>query len=204
MAIAPKLRTRVARKPIFAQLVSLACHDLRTPLATASGFAHTLQRLDAIEAPADRYVDMIGAASQQMTELLDLLGAAARIEAGRFEFQARESDSRALTDAAVAQLEGRARAQGDGAAVSLDPNWAHIALAALGECIRRHGALEQVTFAVDGLTVSIGPVGEGVGEIALGDDLRDFGAAVGTQVLSAMGAAIELVDDRLVIRLPRA
>jgi len=29
----------------FARLVMLACHDLRTPLATVHGFAHTLARL---------------------------------------------------------------------------------------------------------------------------------------------------------------
>jgi signal transduction histidine kinase len=205
MAVAPKLRTRVASKPTFAQLVSLACHDLRTPLATASGFAHTLQRLDTIAAPADRYVEMIGAASQQMTDLLDLLGAAARIEAGRFEVQAREADSRALTDEAVAQLDdGEARADGTGAPVQVDPNWAHNALAALGGCVRRHGALEQVAFAVDGPEVSIGPVGEGVGEIALGDDLKDFGAAVGTRVLREMGAELAVDGERLVVRLPQA
>lgn len=194
----------MAEKPTFAQLVSLACHDLRTPLATASGFTHTLERLDVLEAPADRYVEMIDAASKQMAQLLDLLGAAARIEAGRFEFQARESDSRELADAAAAQLEqGRATADGAGAPVSLDSNWAHTALAALGECVRRHGALDRVTFAVDGPAVSIGPVAEGVGRIAVGDDLKDFGAAVGTRVLTAMGAEIEADAERLVVRLPQ-
>ena len=64
---------------------------------------------------------MIGAASEQMTELLDLLGAAARIEAGRFDVQSREADSRALVDAAVARLDGTAVAEGGGASVQVDP-----------------------------------------------------------------------------------
>jgi signal transduction histidine kinase len=204
MAVATNLRTRVASQSIFAQLVSLACHDLRTPLATASGFAHTLQRLDSLEEPADRYVDMIGAASEQMTELLDLLGAAARIEAGRFDVQSRAADSRALVDAAVARLDGNAVAEGGGAIVQVDPQWAETSLAALAECIRRHGALEQVTLAVDGSSVSIAPVGDGVGAIALGDDLKDFGAAVGSRVLDAMGAELQLDGERLVVRLPQA
>jgi signal transduction histidine kinase len=205
MAIAPNLETRLPGKPFFAQLVSLACHDLRTPLATASGFAHTLQRLDGLESPADRYVEMIGAASEQMTQLLDLLGAAARIEAGRFEFQARESDSRQLADAAVAQLdEGHATVDGQGAAVVLDPPWTETALAALGECVRRHGALERVIFAVDGPAISIGPIGEGVASIVLGHDLKDFGAAVGSRVLAAMGAELQPDGDRFVVRLPQA
>ena len=148
---------------------------------------------------------MIGAASEQMTQLLDLLGAAARIEAGRVEFQGRAADSRQLAGGAVARLEaGDAVVDGQGALVHTDPSWTQTALAALGECVRRHGALEQVIFAVDGLSVSIGPLADGVGSIARGDDLRDFAAAVGTRVLRAMGAEIRLDGDRLVVLLPEA
>jgi len=193
----------VASQPTFAQLVSLACHDLRTPLATASGFAHTLERLDALAAPADRYVEMIGAASAQMTQLLDLLGAAARIESGRFEPQVREADSRELVGAAAAQLGDEAVVEGEGAAVGVDPPWVQTALAAFGECVRRHGALERVTYAVDGPEISIGPVREGVGQIALGEDLKDFGAAVAVRLLGATGAEVELDGERLVVRLPQ-
>lgn len=193
----------MADQPTFAQLVSLACHDLRTPLATASGFAHTLDRLDTLDPPADRYVEMIGAASDQMTQLLDLLGAAARIESGRFEPQVREADSRELADAAVQQLGDEAVVDGHGAAVGVDPPWVETALAALGECVRRHGALERVTYVVDGPEISIRPVREGVGQIALGEDLRDFGAAVGVRLLRAMRAEVELDGERLVVRLPQ-
>jgi len=193
----------VASQPTFAQLVSLACHDLRTPLATASGFAHTLQRLEALEPPADRYVEMIGVASEQMTHLLDFLGAAARIEADRYEPLTREAETRSLVEAAIQPLGDAATVTGDGAPVRVDPRWAQTALGALGECIRRHGALTQVTYAVDGPEVSIGPVLEGVGAIVVGDDLRDFGSAVSMKVLAAMGAEIQLAHDRLVVRLPQ-
>jgi signal transduction histidine kinase len=194
----------VVPQPTFAQLVALACHDLRTPLATASGFASTLERLDDLGSPADRYVEMIGAASAQMAELLDLLGAAARIEAGRFEAQLREFDSRELVDAAAERLGEEATVDGEGAQVKVDAGWAETSLAALGECIRRHGALEQVVYAVDGREVSIGPLREGVGAIALGDDLKDFGAAVATRLLRAIGAELEVDGERLVVRLPAA
>jgi signal transduction histidine kinase len=203
MAIAPNPRTYVAAKPTFAQLVSLACHDLRTPLATASGFAHTLERLDTLAAPADRYVQMIGAASDQMAELLDLLGVVARIESGRFEPQVREAQSRELADAAAQKLGEEAEVDGDGAAVAVDPPWTQTALAALGECIRRHGALERVKYTVDGPVIVIGPVREGVGQIALGEDLKDFGAAVAVRVLRVVGAELELDGERLVVRLPQ-
>jgi signal transduction histidine kinase len=192
-------------EPTFAQLVSLACHDLRTPLATASGFAHTLQRLNTLEKPADRYVDMIGAASDQMADLLDLLSAVARVEAGRFEPQLREADSRKLADAAAKRLgEQEAAVNGSGGQVLVDPPWVETSLAALGECVRRHGALERVVYAVDGPEIAIGPVREGVGAVALGADLKDFPAAVAFRVLSAMNATVELDGERLTIRLPAA
>ena len=57
----------------FARLVMLACHDLRTPLATVHGFAQTLARLGELEDPAPRYLEMITAASGQMADLLDEL-----------------------------------------------------------------------------------------------------------------------------------
>ena len=104
----------------------------------------------------------------------------------------------------MARLDGHAVVEGGGTTVLLDPAWAEKSLAALAECVRRHGALEQVAFAVDGVAVSIGPVADGVGAIALGDDLKDFGAAVGSRVLDAMGAALEVDGEQLVVGLPRA
>ena len=187
----------------FAQLVSLACHDLRTPLATASGFARTLQRLDSVGQPAERYVEMIGAATDQLGSLLDLLSAAARVEDERFEPQLRTFDSRALAQAAADRLDGgRVAIEGDGVDVQADANWGALSLSALAEAARRHGGLEQITLSVDGPEVSIAPLVEAAGAIAAGEDLRDFGAAVGARVLSATGAAISLDDDALRIRFP--
>ena len=80
----------------FPRLVSLACHDLRTPLATIYGFARTLTRMEQHDERTGRYLGMIEEASQQMTELLDELGAAARIEAGRWEPALREVDTAEL------------------------------------------------------------------------------------------------------------
>src|SRR5919201_924342 len=54
----------------FVRLVSLACHDLRTPLATVHGFARTIARTDDLEEPTSRYVAMIETASGQMADLL--------------------------------------------------------------------------------------------------------------------------------------
>jgi signal transduction histidine kinase len=189
----------------FAQLVSLACHDLRTPLATASGFARTLQRLDQIGEPADRYAEMIGTAADQMAALLDLLSAAARVEDGRFEPERRTVGSRELADAAAKRVEsGRMMISGEGAEVEADPHWATLSLGALSEAVRRHGGLEQVTLTVDGAEVAITPIVDNAGAIAAGQELRDFPAAVAVRVLKAGGAAVELDADALRARFPTA
>src|SRR5215211_3241489 len=104
----------------FSRFVSLACHDLRTPLATVSGFAHTLDGMDEIGQPAGRYVAIMRSAGEQMGELLDALGLVARIEGGRYEPALVEADSLELAEAAAAKLGERASAAGSGGRVRVD------------------------------------------------------------------------------------
>src|SRR5690349_6153232 len=105
----------------FARLVSLACHDLRTPLATVHGFATTLERGGGLEPPADRYVEMINAASAQLAELIDELSLAARIESERYDPTPREANTLELARAAGARLgEDRVRVTGSGASLETD------------------------------------------------------------------------------------
>src|SRR5207247_9315007 len=85
----------------FARLVLLACHDLRTPLATVHGFAQTLVRMGELEEPAARYLEMIDTASGQLADLIDELALGARIEAGRYEPGRKEVDTVALVRAAA-------------------------------------------------------------------------------------------------------
>jgi signal transduction histidine kinase len=100
----------------FARLVSLGCHDVRTPLATVHGFAKTLERVAELAPPADRYLQMIGQASAQMAELLDVLSLAARIESGRYEPALREADTLALAQTARERLgEDLVQVSGEGA-----------------------------------------------------------------------------------------
>src|ERR671935_986713 len=100
----------------LARLVMLACHDLRTPLATVLGFTQTLERLEQLEEPASRYLEMIGAASGQIGELVDELSLGARIEAGRYEPVREELDTLELARAAADRLrQGRRQNPGGGA-----------------------------------------------------------------------------------------
>src|SRR5919202_2972073 len=88
----------------FPRLVSLACHDLRTPLATVHGFARTLVRQGELEEQAARWVEMIDAASAQMAELRDELALAARIEARRYDPTLLDADTLELAGRAAEQL----------------------------------------------------------------------------------------------------
>src|SRR6266568_1396722 len=111
----------------FARLVSLACHDLRTPLATVYGFARTLTRTEVLDERSARFVGMIESASEQMTDLLDQLGVAARIEAGRYDPALVDADTLDLATSA----DERISAAGEGATVETDPPAVRRALEAL-------------------------------------------------------------------------
>jgi signal transduction histidine kinase len=185
----------------FSRLVSLACHDLRTPLATVSGFAHTLERLEELGPPADRYVEMILAGSEQLAELLDDLGLAARIEGGRYEPHLVEADTRELADAAAARLEERASAAGEGATVRVDRDPCVRALAALALCAARHGGVDTVELRVDGAEIAIAPITADAAPVITGEQLKDLGAVVANRFFAAVGATVLLEEETLRITL---
>jgi hypothetical protein len=53
---------------------------------------------------------------------------------------------------------------------------------------------------VEGPQLSIAPIVDDAGAIAMGDKLRDFPAAVGVRVLQTSGAAVELDGEVLRVR----
>jgi signal transduction histidine kinase len=183
----------------FARLVSLAAHDLRTPLATVHGFARTIQRNAQLEAPLDRYVEMMAAAAVQMTDLLETMSIAARIEGGRYEPAEVETDTLELARAAASEVEG-ARAEGRGEAFQTDKDAVTRALAAFASCARRHGGVDEVTLHVEGRELTVSPIGP-AGDILLGNDLRDLGSAVAVRTIRALGGSAEIDGDSLRIHL---
>jgi len=186
----------------FSEFVSLACHDLRTPLATVSGFAHTLQRSGELGQPADRYVEMIQAASEQIAELLEDLGLVARLEAGRYMPSLVEADTLELTRAAVSRLGDKAVAAGTGATVRVDRDPVERGLAGLALCALRHGALERVELTADATSVWIEPVIPSAAAIVLGEDLKDLSAGTAGRILEALGGSLELEGERLRVLFP--
>lgn len=185
----------------FAQLVTLACHDLRTPLATVHGFTQTLMRLEGVEAPIPRYLEMMDAAAVQLGEILDDLALAARVESGRYEAVPLQTDTLELARAAGARLGDEASVGGEGGRVSVDRDPVERALYNLARCALRHGGLKKIGLRAGDEGVAIAPVTPAAAPIVLGDDLRDLGAAMAVRVLPALGCSVALTGETLEVRL---
>jgi len=184
----------------FAQLVSLACHDVRTPLATVHGFVKTIERTVELAPPTDRYMQMIGAASAEMAELLDTLSVAARIEAGRYEPTRRPADTLELARNAGERLEG-VQVSGEGAQLETDVETVDRAVSSLVRCALRHGGLDAVSVVVRGAEIDVSPITPASAPVVLGEDLRDLRAAVAVRVLRALGGDAAVDGDVLTLRL---
>jgi signal transduction histidine kinase len=180
----------------FPRLVSLACHDLRSPLATVYGFARTLTRAEGYDERTARFLGMIETASEQMTELLDELGVAARIMSGRFEPNLREADTLELAQSDDVRIE----VGGDGATVESDPDAATSALRSLALAALRHGPVDRVRWTVEGRVLVLSPVTAAAAPVVAGDEVRDLGALVARMVLEALGASLELDGETLRVR----
>jgi len=188
----------------LAQLVSVACHDVLTPLATVYGFARTLERLE-LDEPADRYVEMIGAASTQIHELVDQLRLVARIEAGSYAPAFVSADSLDLARAAAARLEeGRVAVEGEGAPVRVDREPAERALAQLVRATARYGGHDSVTLTVRGAELLVSPLSRSAAPVVLGEEPRELPAPAAAILVRALGGALEARDEALVISLPAA
>jgi signal transduction histidine kinase len=183
--------------------VTLACHDVRTPLATVQGFARTLQRTGSLGPTEARYVEMIVAASGQIGNLVEDLALVARIQGGRYEPTRQPVDTLRLAEGARDRLgPGGVTVSGTGDRVSVEAVLAERALAALAECARRHGGVESVHLRPEGTDVHVSPVTGEAAPVILAEQLRDLGAATARIVVEALGGSIELVDDTLVVHFP--
>ena len=108
----------------------LACHDLRTPLATVHGFAQTLVRMEGFDEVTVRYLGMIDSASAQIAELIDELSLGARIEGAATTLCARVRTRSTSPRAAAEELgEERVAVAGKGAEIEVDVNASRRAVA---------------------------------------------------------------------------
>lgn len=175
----------------YARVVSLACHDLRTPLATVFGFSRTLARGGELDERSARFVGMMGEAADQMAELLDELAVSARIAAGRWEPALREVDTLGLVDGA----------EGSGLVIETEPQAVGRALGSLARAARVYGRVDDVSWHVDGRVLSLSPVNADAGPVVLADEIRDLGSIVARQVIEALGGSLELDGEALRVAL---
>ncbi|MFL5963426.1 MAG: sensor histidine kinase [Gaiellaceae bacterium] len=172
----------------FSRVVSLACHDLRTPLATIYGFARTLTRTGDLDERTMRFLGMIEEASEQMTELLDELGVAARIEGGRWEPGLVEVDTLEL-----ARLDDeRVVTEGEGEAIETEATSVERALRSLAIAAARYGPAEQVTWRVQGRLLELSPITADAAPVVIAESVRDLGSIVARVVIEELGGSIEL------------
>jgi light-regulated signal transduction histidine kinase (bacteriophytochrome) len=181
----------------FPRLVSLACHDLRTPLATIYGFARTLTRAGDLDERSARFLGMIEEASEQMTELLNEIGVAARIEGNRWEPVLLPADTLELatTD------DGRVAVTGTGETIETEGETVARSLRALAIAAVRHGPVDRVTWTVDGRILSLAPITADAAPVVTGEDLRDLGSLVARLVIEELGGSLERAGETLTVRL---
>lgn len=186
----------------LADLVSVGCHDILTPLATVYGFSRTLERQE-LEAPADRYVEMIAAAATQIGELVEQLRLVARIELGRYEPRLEEVDSLELARAAAGRLEeGRVAVAGEGATVRVDREPTERALAQLARAAARFGGHDTVTLTVRGAELSLSPLSDAAVPVVLGEEARELAAPAAALLVRAVGGTLEARGEKLVVSFP--
>jgi signal transduction histidine kinase len=176
----------------FERLVELACHDLRTPLATVNGFSKTILRAGEL---ADlRFVELIDAAAAEMAALVDQLALAARIAAGHYAPHLVEANTLELATATGVP------ASGEGGAVETDADTVVRSLRALAAAAVRFGAQEP-SWAVDGRELVLAPVGPNAADALGGDAAKDVGALVARAAIAALDGHVELRGESLRVRL---
>jgi signal transduction histidine kinase len=181
----------------FPRVVSLACHDLRTPLATIYGFARTLTRGEGLDERTVRFLGMIEEAAEQMTELLDELGVAARIVGDRGVPGLREVDTLELATVDDERIE----TEGRGETIETEADEVARSLRALAIAAVRYGGVERVRWQVDGRELVLGPVDEAAARVLAGDEIRDLGSLVARLVLEQLGGSLEPGGGVLRVRL---
>ena len=181
----------------FARLVSLACHDLRTPLATINGLAKTLVRGQGLGERESRFVEMIDGAAGQLAGLLEELSVAARIADGRYEPVLADADTLEL----ACSSDERILVTGNGEVVATDVAAVRRSLESLAITACRHGSLDSVTWSVTGRELVLSPVTEDAEPVVTGESPRELGALVARAVIEQLGGTLTAGGRALHVKL---
>ncbi len=177
----------------LAPLVLLACHDLRTPLATVNGIAKTLIRADALGDREARFLAMIDEAAGEMSGLLEQLGLAARIAAGRYEPAALQADTLELATSG----DERIGAVGQGAAVQTDVDAVRASLESLALAAMRFGPATSATWTVAARELVLAPLTADAALVVSGESPRDLGSLVARTVIEHLGGTLGVEGETL-------
>jgi signal transduction histidine kinase len=181
----------------FPRLITLACHDLRTPLATIYGFARTLSRGGELDERSARFLGMIEEASEQMTGMLDEVGTAARIVGKRWDPALLEADTLDLARSDDERIE----ASGRGATIETEVKVISHGLESLAIAAARFGPVDQVAWQVDGRDLSLSPVTADAAPVVTAEDVRDLGSLVARLAIEELGGSVALDGATLRVRL---
>ena len=144
-----------------------------------------------------RFLTMIEEASEQMTELLDEVGVAARIEGDRWEPALREADTLELATSG----DERVVSEGEGESIETEPESVGRALRSLAVAAARYGPAEQVTWRVRGRELELTPISADAAPVVTGESVRDLGSIVARMVIEELGGSLRLDGETLHVRL---
>jgi signal transduction histidine kinase len=181
----------------FSLLVALACHDLRTPLATVSGATKMLTRQGTLGETQQRLAELMDGAAGEMASLLDQLTLAARIACGRYEPRVRAVDTLELAETP----DQRISVAGAGTVVETDVEAVTEALKSFALAALRHGDLAGVAWTVDGRRLVLAPLGEEAAAVVAGNTPRDLRCLVGRMVIETLGGQVTGAAETVTVEL---
>ena len=184
----------------LANLVVDACHDLRTPLAAAFGFARTIERMGGVTGDNAMYLRQVIEATEELEQLIAALSAVAHGERGTLRLRPQPVDLGELT---LEASEGSGHAlERDTAAgmIETDPARAVTSLVWLAAPFVEAPAngKERAWRLTSADSVTFGPLAGLDGELFE----RDLRAYAGKRVLTLLGAEVEHETERIVVRFP--
>jgi His Kinase A (phospho-acceptor) domain len=180
-------------------LVVDACHDLRTPLAAAFGFARTIERMGGVTGDNAMYLQQVIEATQELEQLIAALSAVAHGERGTLRLRPQPVDLGELT---LEAAEGTGHSlERDVAAgmIETDPARAVTSLVWLAAPLAETpGAKDRAWHIATPDTVAFGPLA-GIDAELFERDLRAY---AGRRVLGLLGATVAVEGDRVTVRFP--
>jgi signal transduction histidine kinase len=179
----------------LANLVVDACHDLRTPLAAAFGFARTIERMGGVTGDNAMYLRQVIEATEELEQLIAALSAVAHGERGTLRLRPEPVDLGELALQAAERSGHPLERDVLAGLVETDPARAVTSLAWLAAPFTDAAApgKERIWRIAAADTVTFGPLSGNDPELFE----RDLRAYAGKRVLELLGVTVALTGDRL-------